>query len=119
MAVLVEKEIMWGRRAFPTAQQLLGATGVPAQRLPGRVSVGWHGTEVDPETGSFAVVADDSDYGDLIGDVLSVTSGRRTVFVYVLGSRGVPQPISLCRRPFLALGLLGNESLRCKVEVIA
>lgn len=116
MVVIDEPEILTGRRAFPKAQQLLA--GVPLRRLPERVNVGWYGTETHPEAGSFAVVRDGAGLDDLIGEVLRVAVGARSVFVYVVGARGVPTDLALARRPFLALGLLSQESLPAVVEVV-
>lgn len=116
MAVLVEPEVGMGRRAFPKAQELLA--GVPLRQLPSRVDVTWHGTETDEETGSFAVVSLDGD-PDLIGEVLRVSSGGRSVYVYVLGARAIEAPLSLTRRAFLSIARLSRESVPALVEVIA
>lgn len=116
MAV-TEPEILIGRRAFPMAQTLLA--GVAVRRLAGRVDVGWYGTETHPEVGAFAVVRDGFGFDDLIGEVLRVTAARRSVFVYVVGARGVPTDIALSRRAFFGLGRLSHESLPAIVEVVA
>lgn len=108
---------MMGRRAFATAQALF--EGVSQTRLAGTPAVGWHGTDVDPETGSFAVVAAGSEYEELIGEIVCIERGGREVYAFVLGARAVPVDISITRRCFLALGTLGIESLRCVVEVVA
>lgn len=112
-----EQEIQDATRAYPEAQRLLG--GVPLRRLPARVDVGWHGTSTEPIAGATCVISDDSGLDDLIGEVLKISSGQRSTFVYCLGSRSVPQPLSLSRRAFLSLGLLALESLPCLVEVVA
>lgn len=112
---IVEQELLDGRRAFPEAQRLFA--GVALRRLPERVDVGWHGTDIDVETGAFAVVRDGAGLDDLIGEILIVSVGTRSVLVFVMGARAVPQDISLSRRGFLALGLLAKESIRCVVEV--
>ena len=117
MAIPMEPEIMAGRRGFPDAQRLFA--GVPLRRLPTRIDVGWHGTSIDPETGAFAVVRDGAGLDDLIGEVLHLIVGRKEAFVFVLGSRNVPQDISLTRRGFLALGLLSRESIAAVVEVVS
>ncbi|MGH2898977.1 MAG: hypothetical protein ACRDMZ_09920 [Solirubrobacteraceae bacterium] len=115
MAV-TEPEILMGRRAFPTAQQLLA--GVPLRRLPALVEVGWYGTETHSETGAFAVVRSGWGLDDLLGEVLKVTVGRRSVFVYVIGARGVPTDIALARRAFFEVGRLSHETLPAVVEVV-
>jgi hypothetical protein len=116
MARTTEREVLAGRRAFATAQQLL--SGVPVGRLAQRVDVGWYDTSTHPETGAFALVREAWGMGDLLGEVLRVSVGRREVFVYVVGARGIPTDIALARRAFLSLGRLSNESLRATVEVV-
>jgi hypothetical protein len=115
MAV-IEPEILIGRRAFATAQQLLA--GVPLRRL-GRIDVGWYGTDTHPEQGAFAVVRDGAGLAELVGEVLKVTVGSRVVFVYVVGARGVPAQLAVSRRAFLALGLLSLDSVPAVVEVVS
>lgn len=112
-----EPEILIGRRAFATAQTLFA--GVAARRLPERTDVGWYGTETHAEIGAFAVVRDGWGLDDLIGEVLRVSVGRRAVFVYVVGARGIPTDIALARRAFLGLGLLSSEALSAVIEVVA
>jgi hypothetical protein len=117
MAV-AEAELMWAQRAFPKAQQLLAATGAPTRRLPGLVDIGWHGTEVEPIAGAVGVIGLGGDQ-DLLGEVVRVSNGTRSIYVYLLGVRAVPTPYSVSRRAFLGLGLLAIERLACVVEVIA
>lgn len=112
-------ELLAGRRAFAAAQRLL--TGADFRRVPGLIGIGWHGTQTDPETGSFAVVDESEEMGELIGEVVRVReplTGREVV-AYVLGARDVPTRLSLARRPFMALGLLAVESLPCELVVLA
>lgn len=111
-----ETEILNARRAFPMAQALL--SGVAVRRLPERVAVGWYGTETHPEAGAFAVVRDGFGLDELVGEVLQVTVAGRSVYVYVVGARGVPTDIALSRRAFFALGRLSRESLLAGVEVV-
>lgn len=117
MTTLVEPEIMWGRRAFPQAQQLLA--GAIDHSLPGVVATGWHDTSVQAEMGAFAVVRGGAGLDDLIGEILLVEAQNRGVYVYCLGSADVPTDLSLARRAFFALGLLALESLDATVSVIA
>lgn len=113
----VEPELLVARRAFPTAQRLLA--GVAMRRLPSRIEVGWFGTEVEPEAGAVAIVRLGAGLDDLIGEVLRVEVGDRSIFVYVLGARGIPTDLAVARRAFLALGLLSHEALPAVVEVVA
>lgn len=116
MIDLPEPEVLIGRRAFAEAQALFDGERIA---VVGRVAVGWHDTAVQPETGSFAVVRVGGPHTGLLGEVIRVTRGDRSVLAYVLGSAGVPTDISLARRAFFALGLLASESLDCSVEVVA
>lgn len=115
MAV-TEPEIRWARRAFPKSQELLA--GEADRRLPRRHAVGWYGTEMEAEQGAFAVVRAGAGLDDLFGQVLKITGNRNVVFVYVLGSRGIPTDIAVSRRAFMALGRLSHESLLSVVEVV-
>lgn len=110
-----EAEILAGRRAFGTAQALFA--GGPVGRSQ-RLSVGWHGTSVNTETGSFAVVRDGAGLDDLVGEIVRVTSNRREVFVYVLDTADVPVAVSLTRRVFLALNRLTIEALPADVVAV-
>lgn len=115
---MIEPEIADGRRAFATAQTLLG--GAVRSRVGSFVDVCWHGSARHPETGSFALVSLDSGLDDLIGEVLKVTGpSGRSVYAYVLGSRDVPHPLSLTRRTFLGMELLSKQPVTCTVEVVA
>ena len=85
------------------------------------MDAGWHDTQTHPETGAFALVRTGAGLDDLVGEILRVTSAApsaRSVYVYCLGSAGVPTDLSLTRRGFAALGLLSLESLACLVEVV-
>lgn len=112
-----EQRLLDGRRAFPMAQQLLA--GVPIRVLPERVQVGWYDSQVDPESGAFAVVQRGGEFDDLMGKRLRIlTEDGAEVFVYVLGARSIPTPIAVWRRVFLALALLSTDELSCTVEVV-
>lgn len=108
--------VMIGRRAYPTAQVLL--SGVPLYKIPRFVDVGWYDTRIHPETGAFAVIREDGPLEELAGEVLRVTCGRRSTFVYCAGSADVPTDLALYRRAYLDLMLLSREAVPCIVEVI-
>lgn len=114
-------ELQLARRAFPTAQRLL--RGGTLREASPAAQIGWHGTEVTPETGSVAVVPTSGPLADLVGEIVVVRrimpTEIRSVFAYVIGAAPIVDDLSLARRPFLALGLLANESLTCSVEVVA
>lgn len=109
-------EIPTARRAFSAAQpRLAGAPISPEQTL----SIGWHDTSVNLETGSFAVVQLNAGLDDLIGEIVRVRFAGRSVFAYVLDSADVPVQLSLTRRLFAALNRLTLEELRGKVAPVA
>jgi hypothetical protein len=109
--------LLSARRAFPIAQQLLA--GVPILTPPLDLSIGWYDTALDPERGSFAVVAEGGEHEDLIGEVIAVSYRGRSVNAYVLGARGISAELALQRRAFLAIAVPSAESLEAQVEVLA
>jgi hypothetical protein len=111
-----EVEILAARRAFAVAQALL--SGGPIQ-APANLSVGWHDSSVNSESGSFAVVQTNAGLDDLIGEVVQVDYNGRVVFAYVLEDADVPVQVSVTRRVFLALNRLTIESLTCAVAPVA
>ncbi|MCA1571259.1 MAG: hypothetical protein LC798_13250 [Chloroflexi bacterium] len=114
----VEPEVLWARRAFPMAQELL--VGVAHRMVSSSLETGWHDTRAHPERGAFAVVQRGSEYEELLGEVLIVTYGERTpVYVYCANTADVPRPLSLYRRAYLGLTRLSREPIDCIVEVRA
>lgn len=110
-----ELEILAGRRCFAVAQELFSGSAIaPAQQL----EVGWHDSSVNPETGSFAVVAPGAGLDDLIGEIVAVTLRKRQVFAYVLGWGDIPTPFSLTRRLFAALSVLTVENVTAAVAAV-
>lgn len=111
----IEEEVLWARRAFPKAQELLAGE---ADHLLGRISLGWHHTDISPEAGSFCIVRRGGPYEDLLGDILILTVGLRApIYVYVLNTAPIVADISLARRAFLALGRLSHDRIQARVEV--
>ena len=111
---LQEPEVLEGLRCFPDTQRLYAGT---SSQVLGSFTVGWHDTLAQPYRGSFAVVSDTQpQLVDLVGDVLRVSARGQSVLVYVLGRATVPQPISLARRPFMALSGLYRDELVALVE---
>src|SRR5262249_30617101 len=60
------------RMPYDYAQQLIGATG-PVEGTAQVAACTWHGTILNPETGSFALVQRDGDLADLVGERISVS----------------------------------------------
>lgn len=116
MSLVVEPEILSGRRAFTEAQVLLA--GEPLTQLPLELDIGWHDTSTHPEAGAFAVIGIESGLDELIGEIVLVTANARACFVYVMASADVPTPFSLARRAFCALSTLSVEELSALVQVV-
>jgi hypothetical protein len=111
-----EVEILAARRAFGVAQSLLAGGPVEA---PVALTVGWHDSSVNSESGSFAVVQSNAGLDDLVGEVVQVTFYNRSLFAYVLEDADVPTQLSITRRLFLALNRLTVVSLQCSVAPVA
>lgn len=118
-----EDDAYYARRAFDSAQAVLGSTGaVLGSRTNG--SCGWHGTWLDPEPqgGSFAIVQEDGPMAEMVGDRVRIsTSDGRSVAAYVHRAMDLDadgDDISVSRRLFAELGLLAQESLSVQVEVL-
>lgn len=110
-----EVEIMAARRSFTEAQRMLGGSPIaPAQTL----TVGWHDSSVDPESGSFALVDVTAGLDDLIGEIVRVSYGQRVVFAYVLKAASLTVAFSLTRRTYAGLARLSIETIVGKVEVV-
>jgi hypothetical protein len=107
--------VLAGRRGLPGAQgELMGAA-----RLLGYFSIGWYGTSVSDEIGSFALANPDGPLVDYVGEVLQVTLQHRTVYVYLLGtSREIESDIALTRRAFLEISLLPLDPIGALVAVV-
>lgn len=109
------------RMGFPDAQRLLDVAGaaVPTELT---TTAMWHGTSIDGNRGSFAVVLSSGAFGGFVGQRLRVTSkthASRSVVVYVVASvSALDQEISLARRAFAALDLLTADTLDVNVEVL-
>lgn len=99
-----ELEIQIGRRAFSAAQSIFGHAKRRTSTYAA-VSLHWHGTSIDVNEGSFAVVKSGGRLSELVGDIVQVKIGQRSVYVYVVAESGlIPTDITLARRAFLAIG---------------
>lgn len=111
-----EPEILAARLGFEDAQAALG--GPTTERKVGMYELGWYGTSVSRETGSFALVNREGPLADLIGDVVKVRSERREVFAYVFGSEWLDYDMHITRALFARLDLLAFEKIDVVVEVV-
>lgn len=116
MSLVVEPEVLNGRRAFAKAQALLA--GEPIKKLPSNITIGWHDTATHPESGCFAVVGMNAGRDDWIGEVVLVEANGRACYVYVMASADVPVELSLARRAFASLSALSAESVEALARVI-
>jgi hypothetical protein len=83
------------------------------------VVAGWHGTKADPEIGAFALVDENGPLKELVGDVIRVSRGFTSIFLYVNGLAELPEEdLSLTRRAFLALGPLAATDLDVTVGIV-
>lgn len=112
--LLAEEEL--AAYGWETAQLMLaGAVESRTQRL---VSAEWHHTSLDDREGAFALVREGGPLEDLVGDVVLVSTGGRSAFVYVAGmTDDMDEDLSLARRAFAALGNLSADRLMVTVGV--
>jgi hypothetical protein len=116
--IALNTETLIGLRAFPESQRLWADT--PAVQLGGR-TVSWYGSDLRPEAPAFCVVnrtADDSDVPPLVGELLAITRGRATIYVYCIASATIPTDIAVTRRAFIGLGRLTEDSVDCTVGIL-
>jgi hypothetical protein len=111
-----EAEILAARQAFPDAQADLD--GATLTLLPDYYGVGWYGTDISRERGSFALVNRGGPAEALIGDRIRLRHRDRSVVVYVVGTEDLLEDIHVTRRSFLALELLAVDRIDCTVEVL-
>lgn len=113
-----EPEVRAARRAFATAQSLLGSQNLSV--VSGSMECAWHQRAVHPEEGCFALVDSSQDPGllDLVGEVLEVEYGGFSLFLYCVASRQLVAPLSICRIAFLKLAPLSLESIDVSVSKV-
>lgn len=107
------------RLPFRTAQALLLAAPV-RDGAAVRLMTEWHGTDTDPERGSFVLVREGSEWADtLLGERLRITYFDRSVFAYCHQTADLDDDVSVTRRLYGALTTLSTTSLPVLVEVVA
>lgn len=112
---MIEPELLICQRAFPEAQRLLsGARNYGVGLLP----VGWHDADVEPIQGAAAVVRRGSPLEPLRGEILRISVGDRSAYVWVIAGADVETDLSISRRAMLAVGYLAASSILLDVEVI-
>lgn len=114
-------DLMHSRRAFPVAQTLL--SGPVLRVAASEATIGWHNTEVSPETGSVALVREDGPFVELVGEIVKIERRvgvhDRIVYAYVFATGPIIDDMSLARRAFMGLGILANANVGASIEVIA
>jgi hypothetical protein len=114
-------DIQIGRYPFEYAQSILGMD--PPQDATSTVaSCSWHGTLLNPERGSFALVQRDGRFAELIGERVKVSTFLgKSVNAYVLGEAELDEEddISLTRRLFLELAPLSTDAINVRVAVLS
>ena len=81
----LDSDLMISRRAFAVAQEAF--SGSVLRVAAEEAQIGWHSTDTHPETGSVALVREDGDLVDLVGEVVRVerrlNAETRVVYAYV------------------------------------
>jgi hypothetical protein len=104
-------------RGWYSAQQALAGSIDSHRTVTTRAE--WHGTTTDPNRGAFALVREGGVLEDMVGEVLRVSAGHRSAFVYVVDSSDeLDEDLSLARRAFFALGNASDESIVARVAVV-
>jgi hypothetical protein len=81
------------------------------------VACGWHGESFDPRKGCFALARPDGPLAVAVGRRVHVSSGTRGVYAVLVGTADVPDPLSLTRRTFMALGFPSVDNVHVSVMV--
>lgn len=100
-----------------TAQLMLaGSVESGSQRA---TSVEWHHTSLEGHEGSFALVRAGGPLEELVGDVVRVTFGNESVYVYVIDAEDdLDADLSLARRAFMQLANLASDEKQMTLEVV-
>jgi hypothetical protein len=115
---LVDDEYI-GTLPFAEAQATFATRG-PLGGSARLATCGWHGSDFDPNLGSFAVVQRGGKLDDLLGERIKVTAGPgRAVYAYVIDTLDTLDDLSLTRRCFMALAPPATTALDVLVEVVA
>lgn len=114
--LLTDLEI--ARLPFGAAQTALETTPVVDTSVLARA--GWHGTALDRERGSFAIVNRGGKLKQMVGKRVSVsTFSGKSVIAVVSGEASMEDDISLTRRSFMEIGPLALESVGVKVQELS
>lgn len=116
--MITEPEILTARQSFPDAQAALDGVGSPFGNAA--FTVGWYGTRVSAERGSFCIVNADGPLAELVGDTVRLRYGPgSTVLAYCVGSADLEWDMGVTRRVFAAVELLSVDIISVTLEVIS
>jgi hypothetical protein len=108
------------RMGWTTAQDVLASSVLTSPTYD--TAATWHGTAIDPNRGSFAVVRADSPLAGLVGERIKVTTSvgpPRSCLAYVFQAVStLDADLSLARRAFAELELLAADFVDVHVEVL-
>jgi hypothetical protein len=100
---------------FYEAQRALRVGHASVGAIP--VACGWHGAGFDSRRGCFALARPDGPLAAAVGRRVHVSSGTRGVYAVLVGTADVPDPLSLTRRTFMALGFPSVDNVHVSVMV--
>lgn len=110
-----EPPVLLARQGYPDAQAAMLGSHTPL----GFFSIGWYGTSIDDERGSFCIVRTTGPLLAHIGDFLHFKVGNRSVCAYCIGSQAaLLTDVALTRRTYAQIALLAIEPTFGKVALI-
>lgn len=116
-----EPLVLDGRQCLLDAQTLYSGAAVPR----GFYTVGWYGTAISDERGSFAVVDPQMGLADCVGEILELayrpplSQSTFTVLVYVIGSvQNFGTDLGITRRCYMQLEKLAIEPIIPNIGVV-
>jgi hypothetical protein len=116
-----EPLVLEGRQCLLDAQALYAGSSVPR----GFYTVGWYGTAISDERGSFGIVDPLMGLADCVGEILQVTyqalgsQATTTVRVYVIGSvQDFGTDLGVTRRCYMELERLAIEPITANVGIV-
>jgi hypothetical protein len=109
----------WAAYGWNTAQVRLAGQGTVQSGSRRSATVEWHHTTLDEHEGAFAVAREGGPLEEMVGDVLRVSYGDRSAYVYVVdASDDLDADLSLARRAFIQLANLSEDEVAASVEVL-
>lgn len=117
-----EPLVLEGRQCLLDAQALYSGSAVPR----GFYTVGWYGTAISDERGSFGIVDPTMGLADAVGEIVEAayrapgSQATVTVRVYVIGSvQNFGTDLGLTRRCYMELERLAIEPITASVGIVS